>query len=257
MRETGGLQFARVPEQRARGAQRRPIARLHPKPVERSQPERARQVLAGELGVELPDLAFGPGGPIRERRDAPVRRHDFGRLVARQRGRELFGRHGLEHELAGRQVESGDPRGDAAGIHRHQEVVAVLLEPVVREDGARCDRLHNLATHQALRELRILDLLADRHAVPFDNQAPDVFGGGLHGDAGEGHVRRAAVVARREREAKLSGGEARIVLEHLVEVAHPEKQDRVGVPRFDLAVLLHERGVGLDPRRHNCSTTNG
>ena len=132
MRETGGLQFARVPEQRARGAQRRPIARLHPKPVERSQPERARQVLAGELGVELPDLAFGPGGPIRERRDAPVRRHDFGRLVARQRGRELFGRHGLEHELAGRQVEGGDPRGDAAGIHRHQEVVAVLLEPVVR-----------------------------------------------------------------------------------------------------------------------------
>ena len=119
------------------------------------------------------------------------------------------------------------------------------------------DRLHHLAAHEALRELRVLDLLADRHAVPFGDQAAEVVGGGLHGDAGERDVGRAAVVARREGEAELSGGELSIVLEHLVEVAHPEKQDRVGVPRFDLAVLLHERGVGLDPRRHNCSTTNG
>src|SRR5207249_6677586 len=41
------------------------------------------------------------------------------------------------------------------------------------------------------------------------------------------------------------------------EVAHTEKQDGVRVPRIDLAILLHEGGVGLHPRRHGSSTTNG
>src|SRR5207237_701760 len=59
------------------------------------------------------------------------------------------------------------------------------------------------------------------------------------------------------RETELAGGESGVVFEHLVEVAHPEEQNGLRVPRLDLAVLLHEWRVGFDPRGHGSSTTNG
>src|SRR5207248_661779 len=74
---------------------------------------------------------------------------------------------------------------------------------------------------------------------------------------GEVLFRRPAIVPRREGETQFASGELRVVLEHLVEVTHPEEQDGVGVSCLDLAILLHQRGVRLDARRHGSSTTNG
>ncbi len=93
--------------------------------------------------------------------------------------------------------------------------------------------------------------------MPQRDQAPHVLGRRLDGHAGQRHVRGAAVVSRGEGEAELPRGEPRVVFEHLIEVAHPEEQDGIRVPSLDLAVLLHQRGVGLDPGRHGSSTTNG
>ncbi len=54
--------------------------------------------------------------------------------------------------------------------------------------------------------------------------------------AGEGH----AVAPAGERDGEDPGGDLGVVVEHLVEVAHAEKQDLVAVARFDLAVLLEQ-----------------
>jgi hypothetical protein len=46
------------------------------------------------------------------------------------------------------------------------------------------------------------------------------------------------------RDVSVSRARARrlgVLVEHLVEVAHPEEQDRALVPRLDLPVLLHQR----------------
>src|SRR5206468_10357954 len=46
-----------------------------------------------------------------------------------------------------------------------------------------------------------------------------------------------------------------VVLEHLIEVAHPKKEDVLRVASLDVAILLHEWRLG--DSRHGSSTTNG
>ena len=49
-------------------------------------------------------------------------------------------------------------------------------------------------------------------------------------------------VARREREVELARGQARIVVEHLIKIAQPEKQQAVGIALLDRIILLHHGG---------------
>jgi len=44
-----------------------------------------------------------------------------------------------------------------------------------------------------------------------------------------------------EGEAERSRGYLCILIEHFVEITHPEEQNRVLMTRFDLPVLLHQR----------------
>jgi len=67
------------------------------------------------------------------------------------------------------------------------------------------------ARRTSLGELGILHLLADRHAVSEADQPPQVLGRRLDGNAGEGHLCGATVVARCEGEAQLPGGELRVI----------------------------------------------
>ncbi len=256
MRQAARLELPGIPEQRPRRAERGVIARLDPQPVEPRHAERARQFLARELGIELVAFALGPGG-AGGREHTPGGKDDLGRFVAGQRRRQLLGRGRFEQQLTGREVERREPSGCAPGIHGDEEVVAAALEPVVRQHCARRDGLHHFAPHEPLREPGVFDLLADGDPMSQGDQPPQILGRGLDRNAGEGHVDGAAVVARRERETQLPRSEPGVIIEHLVEVSHSEEQDRVGIPRLDVAILLHQRRVGLEPRHHGCSTTNG
>ena len=102
--------------------------------------------------------------------------------------------------------------------------------------------------------------------MPLGDEPAQVLGGGLDRHAGERDLGGAAVVARREREPELARRELRVVLEHFVEVAHPEEHDGLRIVRLDLAVLLHQGRVGRVGlgdaggrrwRRHDSSTMNG
>ena len=50
-------------------------------------------------------------------------------------------------------------------IDRDDIIVALAVEPVIGEDRARRYRLHDLAPHEALGQLRVFGLLADRDPV--------------------------------------------------------------------------------------------
>ena len=99
--------------------------------------------------------------------------------------------------------------------------------------------------------LGILDLLADRDAIAVLHEPAQILLARLHRHAGERHFGRAAVVARRERQAEHARRRLGVVVEHLVEVAHPEEQDRALMPRLDLPVLLHQRR--RDGAAHGCA----
>ena len=67
----------------------------------------------------------------------------------------------------------------------------------------------------------------------------EIVGRGLDRDAGERH----SIAARGQGDVEDPRGELGVVEEHLVEVAHAEKENRVPVTGLDLPVLLHERGA--------------
>ena len=140
-------------------------------------------------------------------------------------------------------------------LNRAQEVVARSVQQIVRERRARRDGLDHRPPHDSLRELRIFDLLADRDAKSLLHQAPQVFAHRANRHARQRHLCGAAVVARRKCQSERARRSLRVFVEHLVEVAHPEKQNRVLVPRLDLPVLLHQRRRRIATHGFSASTT--
>jgi len=124
---------------------------------------------------------------------------------------------------------------------RGDEVVARAVEQLVRERDAGRHGLHDLAPYDSFRDAWILDLLADRDAIAVLHEPSQIFLAGPHRHPRERDFRRPPVVARRERQAEDARRRLGVVVEHLVEVAHPEEQDRALMSRLDLPVLLHQR----------------
>ena len=162
-------------------------------------------------------------------------------------------RNRLDDELAGGEVNGGETSTLPPDVHRHNPVVASPGHPAFLEEGARGQRLHDFAAHQTLGFLGILDLLTNRDAVPVAHQLPEIFRGRLHRNACE----RDPVSPGCERDAQHPRGELGVVEEHLVEIAHPEKENRVAMARFDLPVLDQQRGVFGERDAHGTRTTNG
>jgi hypothetical protein len=159
-------------------------------------------------------------------------------------------------QFARREIRRRDPHLATQRVERAEIVVAPDIQQVVAERRARRDRLDHGALHDPLREPRILDLLADRHAVSLLHEATQVLRGRLHRHAGQRHLRRAAVVPRGQREVQRARRHLGVLVEHLVEVAHPEEQDRVGMPRLDLPVLRHQRRRAAAAHPRGASTRN-
>ena len=122
--------------------------------------------------------------------------HHFGRGESADRLGQLTSGDGLEQELAGGEVDGGEAGLTAPGRHSKPMATQVVVphprQAVLIEDGPGSDRLDHLAPDDALGELGILHLLADRHAVPGCDELAQVVGRGLDRDAGQ----RDAIAAR-------------------------------------------------------------
>ncbi len=122
----------------------------------------------------------------------------------------------------------------------HQQARRAGLQALLLEDRARRDHAHDLAFEKLLPGPR-LSLLADRHRVSRGQEARDVRLRRVRWEAAQRHLVRVAAVASGQREIEDRGAGARILEEHLVEVAEPEEEDGVAVLRLDAQVLCEER----------------
>ena len=195
---------------------------------------------------------------LRHRR---FRKHDLGRAQPRQflgqqrLQRRRAGRAQLtDAEHAGAQVGGRQP-GDlfaaapaatvAAGAaprlrrpgHRRAVVRRTALQQRRLQRRARRDHPHHAPRHQALAGARVLQLLADRHAMPAPHQPRQVLIDALHRHAGQRHPQPLAHGFAGQHDLQLAADQLRVAVEGLVEVAQPEKQDRVRVASLDLQVL--------------------
>ena len=122
---------------------------------------------------------------------------------------------------------------------RCQQARRAGIEALLLEDGAGGDDAHHLALEELL-PLAGLALLADRDRVPGAEKPRHVRLGRVRRESAQRHLVRRAAIARRERQIEHARRDARVVEEHLVEVAEPEEEDRALVLRLDAQVLCEE-----------------
>jgi hypothetical protein len=87
------------------------------------------------------------------------------------------------------------------------------------------------------------------------NELTEIVGRGLHRNTGQRHP----IAPGGEGDVEHPRAELGVLEEHLVEIAHPEKENRVPVTGLDLPVLLHQRGAARVGRAtgHGSFTTKG
>ena len=129
-------------------------------------------------------------------------------------------------------------------VHRAQVVALALLEHRSVRHRAGCDYPYNIALYKALGRCRVLYLLADGDLVALGDQPRYIRLAAVIRNAAH---RRALLgvgdrpVARGQRKVKLTRGNARVLVEHLVKIPEAEKQQTVAVLRLDLLILHFHR----------------
>ena len=212
--------------------------------------------LRAELLAELFAVQFLRKDPIVELVGVVVRAESLPEpLVESPLVDDLFGREirqefvdvvvrSLGHvEFAGRNVEKGHARGLPAEVNRSQVDVFLVGQKVVAQNDARRNQLDDAPLDESFHQLGVFQLFADRHALPCPHQLGQVGVDGVVGESRQLDEGRRPVGAAGERDAQNPAGLDRIVAERLVEIAHAEEQDRIGVNRLDLVVLLHQRSL--------------
>ncbi len=137
-------------------------------------------------------------------------------------------------------------RARARGDDRHQEQRLARVQ--IGAVGQRAGRHHadDLAAHQPLGLLGVLHLLADGDPESLAHELGDVAVGGVERDAAHRHALAAGVLGpRRQREIEGARADDRVLVEHLVEVAHAEEDEGSRVLPLGFEVLPHGRSDGV------------
>ena len=86
---------------------------------------------------------------------------------------------------------------------------------------------------------RAFQLFAYRDAEPLADQGQQIPFGGMHGNAAHGNILAVVFATFGQGDVQRLCGIDRVVKEHLVEIAHPIKKQRIGMRCFDLKILRH------------------
>ena len=259
VRQSSALRGPRIVEQCRRRREDFGCVR-HCERIERGDLKQLLQGLRAPDGVEVPvrpGLGDGTGAAHgRAECVGPgVGHQHFGRSNARELGRQERRSDRRCAQFTGRQHEPGKSERPAAlqwRRHRQQRSIGLVLQQPGVGQCARRDDAHDLAFDRPFAGGGIADLFTDRHAFAHPDQAREVLLDRHHRHAGHFHRRTGRSAARSQRDVEQACSALGVVVEQLVEVAHPVEQQHVRMVRLDAQVLRHHGRVLLAvcARRH-------
>ena len=145
-------------------------------------------------------------------------------------------------ELARRDVEERHATGHLAEVHSAEKVILLVVQHVVRQRHARRHQLGDAALHEFLRQLGVLQLVADGHALAGTYQLRQIRVQCVVGESRHLVALVITVVTVGQRDAQDTRRRDGVLAVRLVEVAAAEQHHRVGVLRLQVEKLLHHRG---------------
>ena len=175
-----------------------------------------------------------------------LRNQQLGGVIAVEQRDEVIGAG-----LAGERVQIHRARRDirrterdllVLAPHRRKIVAARFVEHCRLDQRAGRHHADDAALDQTLCECRVLHLLADRDAVAEGNQTFQIGFRCVIRHAAHRRARGQTAVPARQCQLQQLRDQHGIVEKHLVEIAEPEKDDRIPRRLLDGEVLLHHRG---------------
>src|SRR4051812_28905381 len=147
-------------------------------------------------------------------------------------------------ELACREVEGGESSTLGVAMNSSKKVIVFRSQTGIRR-RARRDHACDFAPHQFFRDSRIFHLLADGYLEPFADELSDVSLSRVIGNTAHRYRDAFFLITRGERDLQLFRSDYRIIEEEFIEVAQPEKEQRVRMLFLDGGVLPHQRRGGF------------
>ena len=179
-----------------------------------------------------------------------IRQDQLTRIDAQDIGEQPRGFRLRQSENAGRNIDPGERqlrlRAAANAGERHQIVGFRGRQQLFLGDRARRHQAHDIAPDHRLaaallRLGRVLHLFADGNTETQRDQLLQIVVGGVHRHAAHRNILAHVLAALGERDAERARRVDGILEEQLVEIAHAIEQQRTGIVRLDLDILLHHR----------------
>src|SRR3954447_13132966 len=150
----------------------------------------------------------------------------------------------LDHaEISGCKAHPGQPEQIPLSAYRHQRAVPLIVQQRGIGQRSRRDDAGHLALYRPFAQGGIAHLLAHRDRLAAFDQPCEVLIDCMKRHTG--HLDRLTVggAPLRERDVEQARRPLRILIEQLIEVAHPVEQQRIRMLRFYAQVLLHHGGM--------------
>jgi len=135
--------------------------------------------------------------------------------------------------------QPGEPHRALVAREREQDVVDLVIEQRRVGERPRGDDARHLPVHRPLGRRDIADLLADRNRFAQLHQLREVLLDRMHRHACHLHRRPGRLPALREGDIEEPCALLGVVVEELVEIAHPVEHQDVRMLALDAQVLLH------------------
>ena len=147
-----------------------------------------------------------------------------------------------QNELPCRDIAGGDSEPVLHADNAHEKDVPVLVSLRDIHVRSRCDDAGHFPLYKTFRELRILDLVADRDLLPFFDESGDIDVQSMEGDSAHRSALRKAAFLSGQSELEKTRDFDSVFEEHLVEVTDSIHKYAVFVLFLYFFVLLHHWG---------------